>query len=317
MIKKIILPSYRNIRNIYYRIILKKNRQRYIYFNFNNCKARFNSSSSVYFFLNDNESMHYVDKFFFIPLIVNFSKYTKVIVIENDPLLIKILKFYNVNCKNSIPKKQKITVISYLNCYKHIKKFKNCKFIGIDLKMIDLNKNLYPLLFYEFKKLFKISFDINRDYFDKFIIFYKNLLLKKKFNFIKNKYYIYSEDLVSQSFWQLFNDSLSKMRKLAQQKSKKDTILHCSIKRNKNILTSNYLNISGKTTFEEIISLVADKKCRGIIAYDNIYVHLATIFKKEIYFSSRYFFTDKREKINNLTIPFLNNRSFLKINEIL
>ena len=317
MIKKIILPSFRNVRNIYYRIILKKNRDNFIFYNFINDKESFNSSSPVYFFLNDNEAMHYGDKFFFIPLIVNFSKHTKVIVIENDPLLIKILKFYNVKCKNSIPRNQKITVISYLNCYKHVRKLKECKFIGIDIKTIDLNKNLYPLLFYEFKKLFNISFDMNRDYFDKFIKSYKNLSLKKKFNFIKANYYIFTSDLVSQSFWRFLKKSDRKMLKLAQLKSKKNIILHCSIKKRKNILTSNYQNISGKTNFEEIILLVANKKCRGVIAYDNVYAHLATIFKKEIYFSSRYLFRNKRIRMNNLTIPFLNKRSFLKINEIL
>jgi hypothetical protein len=318
MIKNILKATYRNIRNIIYRIRLSKNSFEFIYLNFPSRELNRKTKKSIYFFLNDNDSFHYGDKFFFIPLIINCSKYFNVKVVERDREIVKLLELYNIACIKTLPVQKNIVVISYLNCFLHFKNNLNYKFIGIDLKNVREKKNLYPLLFVKFKKIFQIPFDDKRDYFDKFIIKNKENLLNKKFDFIKRDYYLYSEDIKSQNFWTILTKSKFKMRDLAKVKSNKYLILHASIKKRRNILLKNYLNITNKTTFKDVIFLVSNKYCKGVIAYDNIYVHLATIFKKEIHFASRYYFNYKRKKINTLTIPFIKNKiSKKKINEIL
>ena len=271
-----------------------------------------------FFFLDDNDAFHYGDKFFFIPLIINLSKYFEVKVIERDREIVKLLKLYNIACVKSITAQKDIVIISYLNCFLHFKKNLNYKFIGIDLKNVSERKNLYPMLFIKFKKIFKIPFNIKRDYFDKFISHNKKYFLRKKFNFINKDFYLYSEDIKSQNFWTIFSKKKFKLRNLAKIISNKNTILHVSIEKRQNVLLNNYLNITGKTTFGDIILLISNKYCKGVIAFDNIHVHLATIFKKKIYFASRYFFNYKRKKINMLTVPFRKNKIYQKkINEIL
>lgn len=304
----------RNLNYSFNKLRLKKYKKNFLFLSQN--LEEYSLKKKIFIYMNDDDIFHYGDRIFLFPLIIELNRFFNVIIVDNNNFIKIFANIYDIRVINKIPKKSDGIIVSYLTCFYLKKIYKKNFFIGIDLKSITNNNPIYPQILNSFNEIFKIDMKFNFKVFDNLINFYTKKYLVN--NFIKNNvttpYYIYSEDIDSQRIWKIFKN-INKIRDLVILKSKKNKIIYTSIKKNSQISLNSLIDLSLKLSFEDLVYLIFHKNCLGVISFDNVITHLATISNKKIFFLSRYLFKYQSNKINGITIPFFKKSKNL-INEI-
>lgn len=304
LIKYLINTTFFKIISLFFYIILKTH-ENFIFIKSKN--NAFKQKKKILIFLDDQKIFHIGDKLFFLPLIIALSEKFKLVIIDKNKSFQSIFENLNLDYQNDLPENlHDYLIISYLKSYKYFVFKKNISFIGVEFPRAKLIKSMYPYLFQIFNNLLSIDININKDYLKDF----KNLFKKSRFKDLDltkiNQYYIFNNDIISRYLNVYFLDK-NKLMSYASQFSKKYPIIFVSQFKNKSKLPQNFIDLTSETEFYDVVNLISHKKCLGTISFDNMFVHLSTIFDKEIHYFERYLSKKKGYKMNLLFIPFISN----------
>lgn len=263
----------------------------------------------------------------------NLSIFKKVIIVVNDPSIIHLgdqLFFFsfanilknNLSIEVMINKdddiifydnfkklKKKNKGFLYLSSIKfftnHYQKFKNYSLLAIDLNQFDPKLRLteyFKQVMYDKKSKVSLLKEFN------------NLkILKRNSINLKNKYLIINDEIFSS--WSInFSKKRTALFDFARKVKNEKNISIIRIgkyKINNKIIDKD---LSGIIRKQDIMPIIKHKNCLGVISFDNYFMHVASIFNKEIFVMPRgRNFRSNFIKILNISVPFFESKSKINI----
>ena len=177
---------------------------------------------------------------------------------------------------------------------------------------VDINKfNSKLKIVDNFIKVFN-----KRNHFNNRVLFYDmNFHYKKNLNF-KKKFIIINDEIFSSL---PLNFSKKRKRLFRFSKHLKNKYACLIIRIGKYPISPNFtefidIDLSSKLKKQEIMPIISQKSCLGVLTFDNYFMHVASMFNKKIFVFPRGRLSMMNSiKILNLTVPFFNSKSEITI----